>query len=293
MRTFYGVIGSACLVLALTTIAARAQETAGPREIGRTTEKELNVVLSSSFGTVIISRGSSEKICVVECDDPEKEQSATDMRYQIRNRTGYLDLDLGQGEGGDDRRKSGFNLHGLSGGTWRIKFTDAVPISLDLELGVGKGDFDLTGLRVKDLNLSTGASDVILAFNEQNPVKIENMNIESGVSKFIARNLGNANFKHLKFQGGVGTYTLDFDGSLGNEVDVDLELGMGLMKLVIPQAVGAKIYYEKSWISRLDCDQGFQSTGDNQYISSNYYVEPGRMNITIDSGMGSIKVVRP
>ncbi len=293
MRTLCRVIGLTSLVLALPAPAAQAQETSVPREIGRTTEKELNVVLSSSFGTVIISKGSSEKICVVEYNDPEKEASVTDVRYQIRNRTGYLDLNLGEAENGGERRRSGFNLHGLSGGTWRIRFTDAVPISLDLELGVGKGEFDLTGLRVKDLNLSTGASDVILSFDEQNPVKIENMNIESGVSKFLARNLGNANFKHLKFQGGVGAYTLDFGGSLGNEVDVDVELGMGLMKLIIPQEVGAKIYYEKSWISRLDCDQGFESTGDNQYISSNYYVEPGRMNITIDSGMGSIKVARP
>jgi len=67
---------------------------------------------------------------------------------------------------------------------------------------------------VKDFDLSTGASSVRLAFNEPNKGSIDQMTIEAGLSKFRAMGLGNANFKSLHFEGGVGKYTLDFHGSL-------------------------------------------------------------------------------
>ncbi len=126
-----------------------------------------------------------------------------------------------------------------------MKFSDAVPISFDVQLGVGKGNFDFSGLHVKDFNLSTGAGDVVLSFDEPNPTTIENMNIESGVSKFDGRNLGNANFKHFRFQEGVGTSTLDFSGSLHSEVDVDLEVGMGVMTIIVPPEVGARVTFRQ------------------------------------------------
>jgi hypothetical protein len=270
---------------------AAPQDHSGAKEIGRTTERELNVVLSSSFGTFLISRGESEKIFTVETAGSEAEP-LTNLEYSIRNRVGYADITLGdvKREGGE--RKKSFRLGDFNKGKWYIRFSDAVPISFDVELGVGRGDFNLSGLQVKDFNLSAGASDVTLSFDEPNKARIENINIESGVSKFDARNLGNANFRHFRFQGGLGAYTLDFGGALNGEVDVDLEVGMGVLTIIVPKEIGAKVYYEKSWASRLDCDRDFRSSAENEYLTDNYASSAGRMNIRIDSGMGSIKIRR-
>jgi len=239
------------------------QDRPGAKEIGRTTERELNVVLSSSFGTFLISRGESEKILVVETAGPETEP-LTNLEYAIRNRVGYADLTLGDVKDREgEKKKRSFKIGDFNKGKWYIRFSDAVPISFDVELGVGRGDFNLSGLQVKDFNLSAGASDVTLSFDEPNKSRIENINIESGVSKFDARNLGNANFRHFRFQGGLGAYTLDFGGALNGEVDVDIEVGMGVLTIIVPQDVGAKVYYEKSWVSRLDCDRDFRSSAEN------------------------------
>ena len=260
------------------------------REIGRTTERELSVVLSSSFGTVIVSRGESGKILSV-ASGPGSTESRTAVDYNIRNRVGYLELTLGDEEKSDGGKHS-FSLKGFDRGKWFLKLTDAVPISFDVQLGVGRGDFDLSGLQVKDFNLSTGASDVSISFDEPNKTVIDNITIASGFSKFEGRNLGNARFKHMRFQGGVGTYTLDFGGDLKNEVDVDIEVGLGLLTIYIPRTVGAQIFYDQSWASRIDCDQDFDPSGENSYVSRNYGSAEGKMNVRIDSGLGSIKIRR-
>jgi hypothetical protein len=269
---------------------AAAQEGGPSREIGRTTEKEVNLVLSSSFGTVILTRGDAGKILSAEGGKQGPESNIA-MDYNIRNRVGYCELTLGDAEKTQEGKHS-FSLKGFDRGKWYLKLTDAVPVSFDVQLGVGRGDFDLTGLQVKDFSLSTGASDVTLAFDEPNKTVIDNLTIESGFSKFDGRNLGNAHFKHMRFQGGVGAYTLDFAGQLNTEVDVDIEVGLGVLTMYIPRNVGAQVFYEKSWASRIDCDQDFEPSGDNAYVTSNYATAEGRMNVRIDAGLGSVKIRR-
>jgi len=280
----------ACALLFASCQRTIAQDQSQYREIGRTTEKELNIVLSSSFGTVILTKGDPGKVLTAEAGNSNMPAKIA-VDYSIRNRVGYLELSLGDvkqnGEG-----KHSFSLKDFDQGKWFLKFTDAVPISFDIQLGVGRGDFDLSGLQVKDFNLSTGASDMSIAFDEPNKTVIDNITIESGVSKFDGRNFGNARFKHLRFQGGVGAYTLDFGGEITTEVDVDVEVGLGMMTMYIPRDVGVRIFYEESWASRIDCDRDFEPTGENLYVSTNYSSARGKMNIRVNSGLGSIKVRR-
>ncbi|MBI4534978.1 MAG: hypothetical protein HY708_01780 [Ignavibacteriae bacterium] len=260
----------------------------GIKEIGRTTEKELNVVLSSSFGSVFISKGEPEKILFGESVGGTRiPELAVD--YTIRNRVGYLDISIGEEV---ERKKGSLNVNPFDAGKRFLKFSSAIPISFDIQLGVGKGNFDMTGLQVKDFRLSTGASDVTLTFDEPNRTTIDDITIESGVSRFTGINLGNANFKRFKFHGGVGTYKLDFSGNLSHEVDVEIEVGLGVLTIVVPDEIGAKVFYQKSWVSRLDYDRDFRAVNDDQYITDNFNGADGRMNIRIDSGLGSVKVRR-
>ena len=129
-----------------------------------------------------------------------------------------------------------------------------------------------------------------LDFSEENTLEIENLTIESGVSRFSGSNLLNARFKNFNFQGGVGSYTLDFGGPLKTEVQVAIEVGFGFVTLTVPKEIGARVLYENNWVSRLDCDDDFENNEENEYLSANYYRVPGKMNITLDSGLGSIKV---
>jgi hypothetical protein len=261
------------------------------KDAERTTERELKVSLSSAIGDLRICKGDGSKLFSLEGRGTDAGQY--DANYTVQNRVGYMDLKLGSSDEGDEGKKSGIHINGFKSRSWLLHMSNAVPISFDIEMGVGRGDLNLSGLPVKDLNITSGASDVTLAFDEPNASTIENLTIESGVSKFNARNLGNANFRRLHFQGGVGTFMLDFSGAMKNEADVDLEVGLGLATIIVPWDVGARVEYQKGWMARIDCSNDFRSTGEEQYTSENFDSARVRINIRIDSGVGAVRVRRP
>lgn len=276
-----------CVLVATASLAYAGDS--HKKEIGRTTEREINVVLSTSFGKVIVARGAAEKIVTAEGYSKKKSSLPIELNYEIRNRIGYLDLSLGDFEQNDGKRGS-FDFSNLEGGTWNLRFSNAIPVSFDVELGVAKADFDMTGLEVKDFKLSAGASDVVLSFNSRNASTIDEMTIESGVGKFEGRNLGNANFKAFRYDGGVGAATLDFSGKIQSEVDVDIRVGMGVCTIIIPKDVGARVFFTETLVSRIDCDRSIRSAGENQYLTENYRSASARMNIRIDAGLGKVNI---
>lgn len=279
-------------VLALGLAAATAIGIAGDsgrKEIGRTTERELNVVLSTGFGKIIIEKGEPEKAFVAERSSGKEPNLPFSVSYEIRNRIGYLDLSIGE-EIHSEGKKGSFKISGLESSTWLLRFTDAIPISFDIELGVAKGIFDLSGLRVKDFKLSAGASDVALSFDRPNVSDIHEMTIECGIGKFEGRNLGNANFKSFRFEGGVGSATLDFNGAINHEVDIDIEVGMGVCTIIIPKEAGARVFFQETLVSKIDFGRTIHPAGENQFVSENFTRASGRMNIRIDTGLGKVRV---
>jgi len=259
--------------------------------INKTTEEALKINLDAGFGNIQIGRGSSDQILNADINADLKNDLSEYIDYSIRDNLGYLDINTTEPTT-DDTRKHNRSIHlsGFEDNNWNMRFTDALPISFDIELGMGKGEFDFSGLQIKDLNLSTGASSVTVRFAQPNLEQMENMTIETGLSKFKGYGLCNANFEKLKFQGGVGTYYLDFSGKLENEVSANLEVGLGSLTISVPSYIGVKIYYEKSWVASIDLPDGFNEEEDNTYYSQNYSSAEGKIDFHIEAGLGSVKI---
>jgi len=268
------------------------------RDIARTNEKLVNVELSASFGSVNVRKGDPGKIVQVSYRKKQNEKDASiNLEYSKHNTTGELLIELHPEKTKYSRSKSGeMNIQvddvNIRSEEWYVGLTDAVPISLDAELGAGKSSFNLTGLRITNLSISTGASKSSLSFDEKNSAEMEELKIETGVSKFTADNLNNANFSKMSFESGVGSYYLDFGGELTRTVDVNINVGLGAVTVVIPKMIGVKIRYEESWLSNFSIDDDLVRKRKGTYESDNYESAPGRMNIFIEAGLGSVKVKR-
>ncbi len=254
------------------------------KSISLQNERELKVNIEIGFSKLVIGSGEFDNVLSYDivrkekADNPEK-----GIRYKIVDGIGYLEIKSGE--------NSSIKFGDVKSDKWILNFTDKIPISFDIEIGAGKGTLDFTNLKVKDLNISAGAGTVNLMFNKPNSQVIENINIESGVSKFRAYNLSNANFNYLKFSGGLGSYELDFSGQLQKEVDVDIEIGLGAITISIPRYIGAKVSREENWFSSFDIDDEFE--GDkSEFTTPNYYDVNGKLNLRIKSGIGSVKVKR-
>jgi hypothetical protein len=224
-------------------------------------ERELKVTLSAGFGNVAIAKGASATILDAGVETSREEGLGNLIDYSVRDRIGYVSINT-HTEMKTKATKRSVNFEGFNSETWNINLTDAVPISFDISLGLGKGEFDFSGMHVKDLKISAGASSVWMTFERPNKSVIEDLTIESGLSKFNAEGLCNANFNHMKFEGGVGSYVLDFGGKLTKEVDVDIDVGLGSLTVRIPDDIGARIIYEKSWIAHIDLSRDFRIAGE-------------------------------
>jgi hypothetical protein len=270
------------------------------REVKRTDEKEVRVKIESSFGSVNIEKGDKDKIVRVYYRRQDKDrQPKLNLDYSVRKGLGELLLEMHPEDSqvrSSDGEEGGVHVNAninFKTDVWYVELAEGIPMSLDVELGAGKSDFDLTGLTVNDLSISTGASSSKLDFGERNDGEIKNLKIESGVSKFVANNLNNANFRRLEFEGGVGTYYLDFGGELKRDVKVDINVGLGSMTIAVPKNIGLKIKYEDSWLSNLSLDDDeFVRRRKGVYESQNYSEAEGKMEISIESGMGSVKIKR-
>ena len=286
------VVFASALFLGLTGFALVLTDFQPFKKIPLGSEKELKATIEGGLADIQIARGTASTILDAEMAREDEDSPMGTVDYSTRGGIGYVSIDLSPDDWEDGKgKKKDRNIH-LSSSSWKLLYTDAIPISFDIELGLGEGDIDMSGLNVKDFDLSTGASSVRLAFNEPNKGAIETMTIEAGLSKFRAMGLGNANFRRLHFEGGVGKYTLDFHGSLKKEVDVDAEVGLGGLTIVIPSNIGARIIYEKNWICDLDIDRDFEEQDDGTYQTANYSTAPGRINLHVEAGFGSVNIRR-
>ncbi|HLP15953.1 MAG TPA: hypothetical protein VK470_06835 [Bacteroidota bacterium] len=262
------------------------------KEIRRSDEREARVRIESSFGTVNVHRGPSDKLAIIDYRDTKNKDATAEIDYRLRDNIGNLQIDLnpsGTSHSSDGSTHVNFDF---KTDEWFVLLTDAVPIAFDASLGAGKADIDMTGLNLNKFALSTGASSTNIRFGSPNKSVIDRLKIEAGVSKLVAEGLNNANFRHMDFEGGVGSYYLNFDGDLRREVDVKIDFGMGQVTLVIPSKIGVKIRYNDSWLSSFSFANDIEKENDGLSVSSNYSNAEGRMNISIDSGVGHVKIRR-
>ena len=258
-----------------------------------TKEKELKVVIEVAFGSITIERGDKTMAAMMDYENGNDKEDF-DISYEIVGETGKLKIKMkkatytwGEGDDEDDAKEHRHRKRHL-----HLKLSDAVPTTFDIELGAGKGDFDFTDLQVKDIKISAGASSVTLKCNKPNAIAIDDISIESGVSKFSGKNLGNLNFHKMKFSGGLGSYKLDFSGAFHRKAIAKIDVGLGSVNVYIPKTTPAKVIYEDSWLSSFSIDDAFENIKENVYVTPDFENAEKSLTIELDAGLGNVSVSR-
>lgn len=161
----------------------------------------------------------------------------------------------------------------------------STPMRLRIEAGAYRGDYELGGLALSDVDISDGASEVTLRFSEPNLVEMGTFRYRTGASNVSLRGLANANFSHMSFQSGAGNYSLDFSGEIMRTATVRIESGISNIKIIMPEGSQAQVSIE-GVLSNVDAQGGWKKSGSFYQLNGS----GPTLNFVINLGAGNLEL---
>ncbi|HSJ24773.1 MAG TPA: hypothetical protein VK929_08910 [Longimicrobiales bacterium] len=255
--------------------SARAQDwdtVTSSRSIGDEQDLRVNV----EYGAGTLNLGSA----------PEGSLYRADLRYDRASFTPRMDFEDGRLRVG----VTGSEVRGRSirGSELDLLVTRTLPVDLTLQFGAAEANLDLGGIRVRNLELQTGASRTTLTVSEPNPDVCRSATIEVGAARFQASGLGNLNAEQLAVRGGVGEVILDFTGEWRNDMTAGVEMGLGTLTVRVPRGLGVQVNRGGA-LTSFD-GQDLLRRG-NSYYSENFDDATHRLTVNLEAALGRIRVV--
>ncbi len=172
---------------------------------------------------------------------------------------------------------------------WELALGTAEPFGLELKAGASQSEVDLSGVPLTDLDLETGAGEMHVVFNDPNPARLVDGEIQAGAGKLVLEGLLNANIESLKLQAGAGQLKALFTGGpLTASGKVKIEGGVGESILVIDPAAPVRVR-ASTGLGSTEVAEGLLRR-DNGYETESYAGATARLDIQVSTGVGAIKV---
>lgn len=252
--------------------------------------REKNMVVFIKFGNGYLNLEPADEKTAFAGEFYYKEYKP-DVRYEVVGDEGRLDIRFSGDvrDDDDDESKHIDSFHKLYDNEMNLRFSPKIPLDLDMDFGVIKGDLDFGGLQLKNIEIEVGVSKADIYFEKPNKITMESFSIEVGVGKLHIEKLGNANIKELTFEGGIGSYELDFSGEYQQDFYGNMELGMGKLILYIPRNIGTRISVDRSFLSSMSIDEAYKN--GEVYTNDQWGKSKYNIDLDIETGVGKIEVI--
>jgi N-terminal domain of toast_rack, DUF2154 len=185
------------------------------------------------------------------------------------------------------------STRGLSGlgdkivNDWDLKLGKA-PMRLNVSAGAYDGSYELGGLSLQRLSVKDGASKSQVSFSSPNPSQMELLKYETGASTVSLSGLAYANFRKLEFNGGAGSFTLDFSGQLRSDGSARIKAGVGQVHLIIPANMAVKVVVSGK-LADVQQEGSWVTTGRTYSTPAVGVKNQGKLiTITVDMSVGSL-----
>ena len=258
-------------------------------EVEHENEEELIASLDIALGSVVLGKADDGYLFQAEVI-LENDRIVPDFEYKVRGDRGRLDVDLSMVKDADDN-VSLPDLGSVKNAKWNLYFGDEVPIDLKLELGGTASTLDMSGIPLRTLRLKVEASQGSVVFNELNPVEMDYMRIESGASELSVSGLGYARATRMRFEGGMGKFSLDFSENseaLRGRM-ADIEIGMASLDIRLPDRGSVLLEVPDSWFCSVDVPDGYIKSGKGEYHSPDYTDDDDDAFIVrVDAAVGKV-----
>jgi hypothetical protein len=167
---------------------------------------------------------------------------------------------------------------------WNLSLGES-PMSLTIKAGAYEGTIELGGLSIHKLDVTDGASKVNLSFAKPNLIEMTELKYTTGASTVSLTGLADANISDLTFNGGAGSYTLDFGGKLQHDMNVSIESGVSSITVIIPEGTNALVITDNG-LSTVTTSGSWQQNGNNYRLAGT----GSTITIHVKLGAGSLRL---
>ncbi|MFI5263341.1 MAG: hypothetical protein ACHQM6_02365 [Candidatus Kapaibacterium sp.] len=173
----------------------------------------------------------------------------------------------------------------------KIFLTRDIPLSISAQLGFGESVLDWTGLALTCAYVETGSAKTQIHVREHNQIPMVGCKINAGFGEFTMDGISDLNTDRFEFSGGIGYYSLNFNGTLTRNLDATVEVGLGKVAVNIPpEAARVQIYYNDSYFSSFSFS-GLTKRSDGYYTSVGFDQSKAPiLTLHLSSGLGKMIV---
>ena len=146
---------------------------------------------------------------------------------------------------------------------WLVRLNDQVLQDLNCKIGAGKTELDLRGLSLRSVHIDAGVG--------QHDV-----------------NLTDCSVPELLINAGIGEISVDLTGRWKNDLQGEINGGIGTLNLILPRDVGVRLEVQGG-LGAVDVPTDFRRDGQ-VYTSARYDEDSHHLNLDVKAGLGSIEV---
>jgi hypothetical protein len=235
-------------------------------------QAEMHATINMGAGTLKLAGGSNQLI-----------------EGQIVYNVASMDPSINTGDHSVSISQSN-ELHDIPSGDivndWNLKL-GKTPIDLSINAGAYQGTMDFGGVPLTQLFIRDGASQVKVNFSEPNPQKMSRLEYDTGASNVEMDGLANANFDEMRFEGGAGSFKLDFSGKLQRDGHVQIVGGVNDIEITIPKGMPVTINLSGA-LSNVNTDgtwtihgKTYEATGSGPHLT-----------IDVENGVGNLNLMQ-
>ncbi len=224
------------------------------KTVGRGQATSADVAIDQAVGSLNVKGGASSLM-------------EAEFKYDRDSWKPIVDYVLSGTQGRLSVRQPKNSVTGVIGNVhndWTIVLNQDIPMTMDVTVGAGDSNIDLSDLQVTSLTVQTGASDTEI---KGSPSAMRSMDVKAGVGKIV----------------------LDLTGDWQQDVDIQLRGGVGSIEVIVPRSVGTVLDVQRG-LGGVTAT-GFEKSG-NTYSNSSYGTTSTTIRIDVSVGVGSVSITQ-
>ncbi len=174
---------------------------------------------------------------------------------------------------------------------WKILLNNDKVYNLNMHYGIGTSDINLSGAKVKKLQLRTGSADVNVKYDHSLPnlCEMDSFLVKVDMGSFKAEDLDHARAKYVLAEIGFGKAVLDFTHPVTTSCEVKANVGLGKLLVLLPKNEPVIIYLKDSPFRGLSMMKDFEEVEKNVFINRAYTADAQNLlTFKVDVSLGNI-----